>query len=223
MPSPRASPPAASAPRSSVDRAALYDWECERVLRRTDQDLAFYARLAPRPPVLELACGTGRVAAPLGAVGLDVDEAMVRRAVARGVPTVVGDMRRFSFGTRFTLIVVAWNSLQLLDALGRAACLKRVAEHLTDDGLLALELTELDAGDLPFTPVFSDEYASLEGALTWNGDSLTYSRRYTVGSVLYEHSITLYAVDEQELIDEGFEVVEREGPRLALRYAGAPR
>ena len=148
---------------------------------------------------------------------------MVRRAVARGVPAVVGDMRRFAFGTRFNLVVVAWNSLQLLDAAGRRACLRRIAEHLAPDGLLALELTAVDGAELPFTPVHADELASLEGALAWDGDALAYHRRYTVDGRIHEDVITLHPVDEQELGDAGFEVVERDGPRLALRYAGAPR
>src|SRR2546423_841903 len=61
-------------------RAALYDWECEHVAGRRDQDLGFYAGLASSPGtrILELACGTGRVGVPPAArvpratvVGLD--------------------------------------------------------------------------------------------------------------------------------------------------------
>ncbi|MDP9388928.1 MAG: class I SAM-dependent methyltransferase [Actinomycetota bacterium] len=64
----------------------LYDWELEHVHRRHDQDLAFYAELAARTggPVLELGCGTGRLTAPLDAVGLDLDPAMLAGARAAG-------------------------------------------------------------------------------------------------------------------------------------------
>ena len=177
--------------------------------------------------MLELACGTGRVAAALGAVGLDLDPAMARRAAARGVPVVVGDMRSFAFGRRFPLVLIPWNSLQLLDAAGRAACLACVADHLAPGGLLGLELIDVEQLEAPLAPVHADEEASLDGALAWSGRALVYRRRYTVGATTVESVIELHPVADAELGAAGFEIVTREddGPRrrLALRYAGAPR
>ncbi|MBW3668916.1 MAG: class I SAM-dependent methyltransferase [Actinobacteria bacterium] len=171
--------------------------------------------------MLELACGTGRVAAALGAVGLDIDFAMARRAVARGVPVVMGDMRRFAFRWRFPLVLIPWNSLQLLDAAGRAACLACVAEHLAPDGLVGLELVDVEPLDAPMAPVHADDTASLAAALTWSGHALVYRRRYTVGATTVENVIELHPVADAELAAAGFEIVDREndGPRrrLALR------
>ena len=60
--------------RGPPSRAALYDWECREVLGRTDQDVEFWLDVvgdAPPGPVLELACGTGRVTIPLAAGRVD--------------------------------------------------------------------------------------------------------------------------------------------------------
>src|SRR5215207_5783514 len=68
-------------------------------------------------PVLEFACGTGRLTIPLAAdghdvVGLDSSACMLRRARAKaaeaGVPVSLmhGDMRHFALGQRFALVIV---------------------------------------------------------------------------------------------------------------------
>lgn len=175
--------------------------------------------------MLELACGTGRVGAELGAVGLDIDTAMARRAATRGVPVVVGDMHSFAFGRRFPLILIPWNSLQLLDAASRVACLACVADHLTPGGRLALELIDVEPLDAALAPVYADDTAS--GSLAWSGQALVYRRRYTVGATTMDDVIELHPVVDDELRAAAFEIVAREedGPRrrLALRYAGAPR
>src|ERR687885_553256 len=65
--------------------ARLYDWEHDSYL----DDVELFVALARRfgGPVLELACGTGRLLAPLAAAGLDcvgVDHAPAMLARARG-------------------------------------------------------------------------------------------------------------------------------------------
>jgi SAM-dependent methyltransferase len=50
--------------------AVLYDWECRHVLKRSNQDVDFWRGVAAArsgAPVLELACGTGRLTLPLAA------------------------------------------------------------------------------------------------------------------------------------------------------------
>ena len=75
------------------DYAPFYDWENARTLQR--RDVAFWQRLAAAQegPVLELGCGTGRIAVPVaraGAriVGIDRSDEMLARArkrIARAV------------------------------------------------------------------------------------------------------------------------------------------
>jgi SAM-dependent methyltransferase len=150
--------------------AVLYDWECRHVLKRSDQDVDFWRGAAfahSARPVLELACGTGRLTVPLAAaaeaagvilVGLDNDLAMLAAARRRshqspggpGRPPlfVVADMRRFALAARFGLVFVGYNSLQLLTAAGdMVACLTAARQHLRPDGLVGVEVTDFQAGE----------------------------------------------------------------------------
>jgi SAM-dependent methyltransferase len=117
-------------------------------------------------PVLELACGTGRLTIPLAqyghnVVGLDSSACMLRRARAKaaeaGVPVslIQGDMRDFDLGQRFALVIVSCNSLAHLtgndDLL---SCFRAVERHLAPGGLLAFDITnprlrELAGADKP--------------------------------------------------------------------------
>lgn len=107
--------------------AALYDWE----YRRRRDDVAFYRMLAAERggPVLDLACGSGRVLVALLAdghqvVGIDRSAPMLARAAARlrRLPPAMarrallirGDMRAFAFRGRFALCIAAFHSVQHL-------------------------------------------------------------------------------------------------------------
>ncbi|OGR68029.1 MAG: hypothetical protein A2081_02690 [Elusimicrobia bacterium GWC2_61_19] len=99
-----------------------------------------------RGPVLELACGTGRLTIPLKRAGIDItglDLAAPMLAQARGkaaeagvkVNFVRGDARNFRLGRRFKLIFMAFNSLQ---HIGRRQDLEAlffcVSRHLAPGG-----------------------------------------------------------------------------------------
>lgn len=106
--------------------------------------------LAGRGPVLELGVGTGRLAIPLAARGVDVwgldaSPAMLERL--RGKPgadrvhTIRGDMAAFDLdGRRFRLVVVAYNTLFNLTPSGaQARCLGQIAVHLAPGGMVVIE------------------------------------------------------------------------------------
>lgn len=89
-------------------------------------DTAFYLAEAKkaRGPVLELACGTGRLTLPLKKAGADItglDVAAPMLALARAkaaaaglkIPFVRADARRYAPRRRFALVFMAFNSLQL--------------------------------------------------------------------------------------------------------------
>ncbi len=121
-------------------------------------DVVFYRRLAEGAdaPVLELACGTGRVALALAEAGLEVtgldrSEPMLAvareklanapRDVADRVTLVHGDMTAFDLGGTFGLVVIAFRSFQsLLTPELQAACLAAIHGHLRPGGRLALNL-----------------------------------------------------------------------------------
>lgn len=117
----------------------------------SDTGVAFYAALARETggPVLELACGTGRVVIPIARLGiavtgLDIVPGMVERARAKsaGLPArwVAVDARAFDLGERFRLIFLTGNAFQLfLTNADQATLLGRVRAHLHDEGLFAFE------------------------------------------------------------------------------------
>ncbi|HET8569583.1 MAG TPA: class I SAM-dependent methyltransferase, partial [Candidatus Limnocylindria bacterium] len=88
-------------------------------------------------PILELGCGTGRIAVPLArdghdVVGLDRSAAMLERAARRSrtagvdVRWVEGDMTNFTFDDPFALVVIGFNTFLMLTPEERWACLARV-------------------------------------------------------------------------------------------------
>lgn len=122
-----------------------------------DDDVGFFRSMAKRTggPVLELGCGTGRLAIALAAdghrvVGLDSSAAQLAlartKAAAAGVKVelVLGDMRDFALPEPFKLIAIAFNTFLHLDERERRACLARVREHLAGDGLFALDVFQPD-------------------------------------------------------------------------------
>jgi len=135
----------------------------------TDTGIAFYTALAQETggPVLELACGTGRVSIPIARLGfavtgLDIVPAMVAlaRSKSAGLPTrwVEGDARAFELGEQFRLIYLTGNAFQaFLTRADQEALLERVRAHLHDEGLFAFEtrnprwanLTRADQEALP--------------------------------------------------------------------------
>lgn len=120
-------------------------------------DVEFYKGLAMDSggPVLELACGTGRVAWPIAeagveVVGLDLSEAMLAAARRKGerfpeevqarASFVGGNMADFDLGRKFRLVVIAFRSFQsLLAPEEERACLERIRRHLEPGGLLVID------------------------------------------------------------------------------------
>lgn len=121
------------------------------------EDLPVWEGLAASSgsPVLDLGCGTGRVALHLARRGhevdaVDIDPALVgtlrERAGAEGlaVHARVADVRRLDGGERaYPLVIAAMQLLQLLGgAAGRAAALEGIAGTLAPGGTAALAIVE---------------------------------------------------------------------------------
>jgi SAM-dependent methyltransferase len=132
--------------------ATWHDVECASY----GADLPLWRELAEARggPVLDVGCGTGRVALDLGSrghevVGVDADPELVRllaeRARERKLPVraLTGDARSLALGRRFHLAILPMQVAQLLGgAPGRAAMLSAVRRHLAPGGLLAIALAD---------------------------------------------------------------------------------
>jgi SAM-dependent methyltransferase len=121
-------------------------------------DVAFYERVAREAggPVLELACGTGRIALPLANAGLHVtgvdrSEAMLKIArcklaelpasVQERLSLVNQDMGALSLGRRFGFVFVPFRSFQHLLTIDlQRKSLEAIRRHLEPNGRLALHL-----------------------------------------------------------------------------------
>lgn len=119
------------------------------------------AELAGGGRVLELAIGTGRVALPLAARGLEVhgvdaSEAMVARLREKPggdrIPVTIGDFADVGVDGSFSLVYVAFNTFfALLTQDDQVRCFHNVAAHLDDRGAFVIEafvpdLTRFDRG-----------------------------------------------------------------------------
>ncbi|MBI2931673.1 MAG: class I SAM-dependent methyltransferase [Planctomycetes bacterium] len=113
-------------------------------------DVAFFLGQARRTggPILELGCGTGRVAIPLAGAGfdvtgLDLSPHMLRiaRRKSAAVRFVRGSMERFRLGRRFRLILIPFRAFQhLLTPEAQRRCLMSVREHLAPGGRFIVDL-----------------------------------------------------------------------------------
>ena len=140
--------------------APFYDWENARTVGR--RDVGFWRRLAAEHsgPILELGCGTGRVALPIvkqggSLVGIDRSDAMLARArqrtkragVDRLARFVRGDIRELPFRSgRFDLVMAPYGILQSLTReRDLQATLESVARVLRRGGMFGVDLVP----DLP--------------------------------------------------------------------------
>jgi SAM-dependent methyltransferase len=116
--------------------------------------LKFYRRQVARygEPVLELACGSGRLTIPLAnegvtITGMDISEEMLDLARLKtsksgaSIRFLQGDMRSFDLGEKFKFIFIPAQSLSHLHTREEIEdCFSCVRRHLTTDGRFLIEL-----------------------------------------------------------------------------------
>lgn len=121
-------------------------------------DIPFYHEYAQRTgkEILELGCGTGRVAIPLAIAGycitgLDLSDSMlnifkeklenVTEQVKNRVKLIKGNMSNFLFDNKFDLIIAPFRAFQaLIEENDINNCLKCVNDHLKNNGLFIVNV-----------------------------------------------------------------------------------
>jgi SAM-dependent methyltransferase len=121
-------------------------------------DIPFYVDLAKKSggPVLEIACGTGRVLIPIAREGIaieGVDSSESMLAVLRGnlaretqevrerVTIHEGNMRNFRLEKKFALVTIPFRPMQHMNTVqDQVAALTTAAFHLREDGRLAFDV-----------------------------------------------------------------------------------
>jgi SAM-dependent methyltransferase len=140
--------PSRSGPGYATDFADEYDrWFAKRGVSPATIDAL--AALAGAGPVLELGVGTGRLALPLRARGIDVHgvdgtEAMVRRLRAKPggaeIPVTIGDFAEMPVTGSFTLVFLGGGTFfELPDQAAQARCFANAAARLAPGGLFVLD------------------------------------------------------------------------------------
>ena len=131
--------------------ARLYDWEHDQYLADVDVQIAFARRFGG--PVLELACGTGRLLAPLAqagfaVTGVDSSEPMLERARQRLISLglqatlVQQSLQSLSLGATFRTIILGLDSFGLLlKREDQLRALRAARKHATHDGRLILDVS----------------------------------------------------------------------------------
>jgi SAM-dependent methyltransferase len=121
-------------------------------------DLPFYLELAERSrgPILEIACGTGRVLLPIARKGIEihgVDNSLPMLQILKnslvGEPDNVrqevtlheGDMRDFRLGAKFPLVIIPFRPMQHMHTVqDQVSALTTAAAHLSETGILAFDV-----------------------------------------------------------------------------------
>ena len=192
--------------------------------------VAFYTALAQETggPVLEIACGTGRVSIPIARLGfavtgLDIVPGMIERARMKsvGLPShwIVADGRTFNLNEQFRLIFLTGNAFQaFLTNEDQEALLQRVHSHLHGEGLFAFETRNprINRPEIPDglfvnleTRQEEQEWPSFEDA-KGNEVRLTRSRVYdSLAQVLHWTTCRRWQEGDEE---------HKKVTRIALRY-----
>jgi SAM-dependent methyltransferase len=217
--------------RSEYDiHAATYD----AVFGGITNDIPFYVEEAKRaePPVLELACGTGRVLIPVAeagvrAFGLDTSPAMVEvcrgkvavlpDAVRERVTVVEADMRDFSFDERFGLIYCPFRAfLHLRTTADQIAALTNIRAHLIDGGRFAINFFNPDVEYIARAAGWGKGMAKIGQEFVHPESGNRVIQWYTFGHDPVEQLIDIYFIDD-EVNDEG-ELIKRTYKPLGLRW-----
>jgi len=193
------------------------------------------AMLAGSGRALELGVGTGRLALPLSARGVDVhgidaSESMAARLRAKpggeSVPVTIGDFTGVPAEGQFELIFVAFNTFfVLMTQDAQVQCFQAVADHLARDGAFVIEAfvpdpARFDRGQRTATSLLGDDWIILESSVH---DGVAQQVR-SVHAFISAHETRLYPVELRYAWPSELDLMAQlAGLRLAHRWGGWQR
>ncbi len=182
-----------------------YDRKMES--RKRHKDIPFYLQKAFEygSPILELACGTGRVTIPLAKeglsiTGLDLLQSMLKEAKRKTnefnleIEWIEADMTDFDLKKKFNLILMpacAFNWILELELV--ESCLFKIKKHLKTDAAFIFDVFNPDLNILirdPSKSYLSAKYQDPNG----NGEVIVnesnkYDKATQINEVIYSYSI----------------------------------
>ena len=193
--------------------APFYDLD----VHEHDDDLPFYRQIVEMhgARVLELGCGTGRVAIDLedaGATvtGLDISRAMLDRARRHAVEAgaeiewIEGDLLAFELDRKFDAVLLPLGTIQhLMTASEVATALERAASHLAAHGALVVDGEaphgdDFNPGPLPLVEHWTKPWSAGDGP--------------TVGQVTKLVAVDVAPSEALRYVTWHFDVQPAEGP-----------
>ncbi|MBI4305515.1 MAG: class I SAM-dependent methyltransferase [Chloroflexi bacterium] len=209
--------------------ADLYD---ERYANIAEGTIEFLAEFTRGGRALELGVGTGRIALPLAArgvqvQGIDVSKNMVATLKAKpggsNVPVVIGDFADVPVDGLFDLIFVAFNTFfGLTTQEAQVRCFQNVASHLNPGGCFVIEAFVPDLGRFHYGQAVVTN--NLEIDRVWIGISKVDPVNQTVDStnaMMTESGIKLFPVRLRYAWPSELDLMARlAGMRLKNRWGG---
>jgi SAM-dependent methyltransferase len=165
--------------------------------RSADAEL-IHGLLAPGADVLDLGCGTGRLAEPLARLGhpvtgVDNEPAMLERLVA--VTGARAEVTTLDLGRRFGGVLAMSHFVDAADADQVAAVLATVRRHLRDDGIAVVErhppgwayTAEPTVSEMDGVRIVLEDFVRADGVLTvtvrYEFDGAAIEQRFSVSDV----------------------------------------
>jgi SAM-dependent methyltransferase len=173
-------------------------------LRPADEPELITSVLTPGASVLELGCGTGRLADALVALGhptTGVDQSAAMLAHVHRAAPVLADIEGLDLGRRFDGVVLASHLVNVADPARRRAFLATCARHVDPGGVVLVERHDpawaAQVGDGPLGERDGVSFA-LEG-VTRNGDRLSATSVYVIDARELRHRWTAQILDDAAL------------------------
>ncbi|MFW5946729.1 MAG: class I SAM-dependent methyltransferase [Candidatus Natronoplasma sp.] len=175
-----------------------------------EDDIEFYIDCVEKygEPVLELACGTGRVTLSLAkkgidVTGIDISEVMLQRGRHKAeekdlrLKLVQADMTDFSFDRTFNTILLPVNTLQtLLELEEHEALFSTVHDHLSEGGRFIFQIFNPDLDILTRDPKEKFDVIEYEDPYGRGEIQVKESTRYASSTQILQMTWYYYLEDE---------------------------